>query len=82
MIETVIYHHGHSAAGGHYTLDVLHPNRTADKNVRSREGWIRIDDELVSDLREQDVFGSERDRAYLLFYRRVAGSYARAGMNS
>ncbi|KAJ7642001.1 hypothetical protein FB45DRAFT_901565 [Roridomyces roridus] len=61
----VIYHHGISAGGGHYTLDVLHPAR----------GWVRIDDELVSDVRAEDVFGSgagggERC-AYLLFYRRV-----------
>ncbi|KAJ6539829.1 hypothetical protein DFH09DRAFT_1041863 [Mycena vulgaris] len=61
-----VYHHGVSAAGGHYTLDVLHATR----------GWVRIDDELVSDVRAEDVFGVEREReegrcAYLLFYRRV-----------
>jgi ubiquitin carboxyl-terminal hydrolase 10 len=46
--------------------------------TKPREGWIRIDDELVSDLRAEDVFGNggvERDEtmrcAYLLFYRRV-----------
>ncbi|KAF8987447.1 cysteine proteinase [Hymenopellis radicata] len=59
-----VYHHGVSASGGHYTLDVLH-----------RENWIRIDDELVSDVRREDVFDAfERDEsrtAYLLFYRRV-----------
>lgn len=76
---TVVYHHGSSAAGGHYTLDVLHPNRNADANAKAREGWIRIDDELVTDLRGEDVFGSDRDCAYLLFYRRIGGSYARAG---
>ncbi|KAI5124370.1 hypothetical protein M0805_008973 [Coniferiporia weirii] len=75
----VLYHHGKSAAGGHYTLDVLHPNRNSNLNAKLREGWIRIDDELVSDLQEQDVFGSERDCAYLLFYRRVGKTYARAG---
>jgi ubiquitin carboxyl-terminal hydrolase 10 len=39
-----------------------------------REGWVRIDDELVSDVRPVDVFGApEGDSrcAYLLFYRRV-----------
>lgn len=79
----VVYHHGQSAAGGHYTLDVLHPNRNADLNTKAREGWIRIDDELVSDLRIGDVFGSNIDDrcAYLLFYRRVGGSYARAGQS-
>lgn len=70
----VLYHHGLSASGGHYTLDVLHPNR--DGGLKPREGWIRIDDELVSDVRMEDVFGGgdggERDRcAYLLFYRRI-----------
>jgi len=70
----VVYHHGQSASGGHYTLDVLHPNRGGDSKVR--EGWIRIDDELVSDLRVQDVFGTHLDGrcAYLLFYRRVNAS--------
>jgi len=74
----VVYHHGQSATGGHYTLDVLHPNRNADLSAKPREGWIRIDDELVSDLRIGDVFGSVIDDrcAYLLFYRRVGGSYA------
>ncbi|KAI0080532.1 cysteine proteinase [Panus rudis PR-1116 ss-1] len=68
----VLYHHGQSASGGHYTLDVLHPNR--DMNDRPRAAWIRIDDELVSDIRAEDVFGGqERDDrcAYLLFYRRL-----------
>ncbi|KAG1782392.1 hypothetical protein EV702DRAFT_1064079 [Suillus placidus] len=74
-----LYHHGLSASGGHYTLDVLHPNvDMSTPPTKPREGWIRIDDELVSDLRAEDVFGSggvERDEtmrcAYLLFYRRV-----------
>ncbi|KII88282.1 hypothetical protein PLICRDRAFT_110490 [Plicaturopsis crispa FD-325 SS-3] len=68
----VLYHHGLSASGGHYTLDVLHPNR--DLSNKPREAWIRIDDELVSDVRPDDVFGGlDRDDrcAYLLFYRRV-----------
>ncbi|KAI6124702.1 hypothetical protein EDD16DRAFT_1560308 [Pisolithus croceorrhizus] len=70
-----LYHHGTSASGGHYTLDVLHPNITMN-STKPREGWIRIDDELVSDVTPEDVFGSHvrDDRcAYLLFYRRVGG---------
>lgn len=75
-----LYHHGFSASGGHYTLDVLHPTRypgshggnNANKN---REGWVRFDDEFVSDVRYEDVFGAhEREDArcaYLLFYRRI-----------
>lgn len=83
-----LYHHGVSASGGHYTLDVLHPNRYPAPPVNSssspspaaqkmREGWVRIDDEFVSDVRVDDVFGPqafERDEnrcAYLLFYRRI-----------
>ncbi|KAF9472838.1 cysteine proteinase [Pholiota conissans] len=72
-----LYHHGLSASGGHYTLDVLHPNRYPSANpvAKPREGWVRIDDDLVSDVRPEDVFGaSERDDsrcAYLLFYRRI-----------
>ena len=61
-----------SASGGHYTLDVLHPNR--ELTERPRAAWIRIDDELVSDIRSEDVFATqERDDrcAYLLFYKRV-----------
>ncbi|KAG8217951.1 hypothetical protein J3R82DRAFT_6122 [Butyriboletus roseoflavus] len=74
----VLYHHGLSASGGHYTLDVLHPNidntMGTGPTMKPREGWIRIDDEFVSDVRAEDVFGTpERDDrcAYLLFYRRV-----------
>lgn len=73
-----LYHHGTSASGGHYTLDVLHPNITMN-STKPREGWIRIDDELVSDVTPEDVFGSHvrDDRcAYLLFYRRVGGGGA------
>lgn len=77
-LAIVLYHHGLSASGGHYTLDVLHPNidnvSGTGPTVKPREGWIRIDDELVSDVRPEDVFGiPERDDrcAYLLFYRRV-----------
>ncbi|KAI8982818.1 hypothetical protein BD414DRAFT_491218 [Trametes punicea] len=68
----VLYHHGPSASGGHYTLDVLHPNR--ELSDRPRPAWIRIDDELVSDVRPDDVFGGlEREdrHAYLLFYKRM-----------
>lgn len=69
----VLYHHGFSALGGHYTLDVLHPSRYP--GTKTREGWVRIDDELVSDVRHDDVFGAyERDDArcaYLLFYKKI-----------
>jgi len=69
-----VYHHGMSASGGHYTLDVLHPNRYP--GAKNSQGWIRIDDELFSDVRPDDVFDQERDdggsrSAYLLFYLRI-----------
>ncbi|KAF8495378.1 hypothetical protein JB92DRAFT_2993080 [Gautieria morchelliformis] len=66
----VLNHHGGSATGGHYTLDVLHP----DPCDKGREGWIRIDDEFVQNIRAEDLpvrdVGDDRS-AYLLFYRRV-----------
>jgi ubiquitin carboxyl-terminal hydrolase 10 len=83
----VYCNHGLSTSGGHYTLDVLHPTRYAGTSsgsalawggarvggVKAREGWIGIDDELVSDVRHEDMFGArERDEsqsAYLLFIR-------------
>ena len=77
----VLYHHGVSAGGGHYTLHVLHPNR--DGSARgsgnsSGEAWLHIDDETVNVARHEDVFGGhDNDRAddrcaYLFFYRRAA----------
>ncbi|KAJ7792848.1 hypothetical protein B0H14DRAFT_2929201 [Mycena olivaceomarginata] len=59
---------------GHYTLDVLHPTRfpgSATGTGSEREGWVRIDDELVSDVRPVDVFGAPEGDSYLLFYIRV-----------
>jgi ubiquitin carboxyl-terminal hydrolase 10 len=68
----VLYHHGESAASGHYTVDVLHPNRDSGGG----EAWLHIDDEVVNPVQLEDVFGShdnERvdpdDRsAHMLFY--------------
>lgn len=86
MYILVLYHHGLSASGGHYTLDVLHPNReNVTSPAKAREGWIRIDDDLVSDVRHEDVFGgTDRDDrcAYLLFYRRIGSSSARSGLRT
>lgn len=71
LLLLVLYHHGLSAAGGHYTLDVLQSGQGSFAS--HREGWIRIDDEFVSDLRTEDVFEANlEDRsAYLLLYRRL-----------
>jgi len=40
----VIYHHGKSASGGHYTVD-----------VRRQDGWIRMDDTIVKRVSEKEV---------------------------
>jgi len=58
-------------------LDVLHPERfggMCGQANTAREGWVHIDDELVVNVRPEDVFGEvDRDDrcAYLLFYERV-----------
>ncbi|OJJ35681.1 hypothetical protein ASPWEDRAFT_40917 [Aspergillus wentii DTO 134E9] len=50
----VIYHHGKSASGGHYTVD-----------VRRQDGreWIRLDDTVIRRVRSEDVAeaGGEED---------------------
>lgn len=53
-LTSVVYHHGKSAAGGHYTVDVLRQD--------SRE-WIRMDDTMIRRIRPEDVAegGSEED---------------------
>ena len=66
----VVYHHGESAGGGHYTVDVLHPNEDSS----SGEAWLHIDDDVVSTVRHEDVFGGHDGKqvddrcAYMLFY--------------
>jgi ubiquitin carboxyl-terminal hydrolase 10 len=68
----VLYHHGESADSGHYSVDVLHSNREGDTG----EGWLRIDDEVVTQMRHEDVFGGDNTAndhcAYLLFYCRIS----------
>ena len=67
----VLYHHGGSAGSGHYTVDVLHPNGNGDTG----EVWLHIDDEAVSPVRREGVFGEHSTEqaadercAYILFY--------------
>jgi len=71
----VLYHHGESAGGGHYTVDILHRNGDGDTG----EVWLHIDDEAVSPMRHEDVFGGRGDEragdercAFLLFYCRTS----------
>ncbi|KAK6905233.1 hypothetical protein I203_106053 [Kwoniella mangroviensis CBS 8507] len=72
----VVYHHGASASGGHYTVAV---------SRQDGGGWIHFDDELVTNIPKEDVIvskeeaesgkigliGGREKTAYLLFYQRV-----------
>ncbi|KAF1983760.1 cysteine proteinase [Aulographum hederae CBS 113979] len=53
-LTSVVYHHGKSASGGHYTVD-----------ARRQEGqeWIRMDDTVIRRVRKEDVAegGKEED---------------------
>jgi ubiquitin carboxyl-terminal hydrolase 10 len=53
-LTSVVYHHGKSAAGGHYTVDVLRGD--------GRE-WVRMDDTIIRRIRPEDVAegGAEED---------------------
>jgi ubiquitin carboxyl-terminal hydrolase 10 len=70
----VLYHHGESLGSGHYTVEVLHPKEDGSCG----ESWLYIDDEAVSAVRHDDVFGSHDNErvddwcAYMLFYCRTA----------
>ena len=72
----VLYHHGESAGSGHYTVDVLHPNGDGVNG----DAWLHIDDEVVSAVRHEDVFGGDDNErvdeqcVYMLFYCRTAPS--------
>ncbi|TRY87866.1 hypothetical protein DNTS_008918 [Danionella cerebrum] len=59
----VVYHHGNSATGGHYTTDVFHIGLN---------GWLRIDDQAVKIINQHQVVKQTSERtAYLLYYRRL-----------
>ncbi|WBW71226.1 ubiquitin C-terminal hydrolase Ubp3 [Schizosaccharomyces osmophilus] len=72
-LNAVVYHHGISASGGHYTVDV---------KQHDGSGWIRIDDTHIHKIQVSDVeipkaavetgsYGGSNDKvAYLLFYTR------------
>ncbi|KAJ3725425.1 hypothetical protein C8R42DRAFT_708443 [Lentinula raphanica] len=80
----VIYHHGLSAEGGHYTIDVLHPLPSLSSSPSllssSTSSWIHIDDDLVTPISPADVFSLSPSAGYtttngrcpyLLFYHRI-----------
>ncbi|ODQ53174.1 cysteine proteinase [Saitoella complicata NRRL Y-17804] len=75
MLFGVVYHHGQSAQGGHYTVD-----------VRTQEGtWLHVDDTNIVEVRPEDVavnvnkaeedgmngFNRPERMAYILFFMRV-----------
>jgi ubiquitin carboxyl-terminal hydrolase 10 len=67
----VLYHQGESVDSGHYTVDVLRSNGDRDTG----EVWLHIDNEAVTRMRHEDVFGehgteqaADERCAYLLFY--------------
>ena len=72
----VLYHYGESVASGRYAVDVLYQNGDSSDG----EAWLHIDDEAVSVVRHEDVFGgqeNERDGdgcVYMLFYCRIAST--------
>jgi len=75
-LHGVLYHHGESESGGHYTVGVLHPNGDSG----SGEAWLHIDDEAVRVMQNEDLlegYGNERGDggcAYMLFYCRTASA--------
>ncbi|VEU21977.1 DEKNAAC102965 [Brettanomyces naardenensis] len=67
----VIYHHGRTAEGGHYTADVLEPSGD----------WIRIDDTQISKISSNEVIengisggtlANNSKSAYLLMYQQIS----------
>ena len=69
----VLYHRGKSSGREHYTVDVLHPNGDGGNG----KAWRRIDDGVVSAVRQEDVFGGHDNElgdgrcAYMLLYCRT-----------
>ena len=75
-LHGVLYHHGKSASGGHYTVDVLHLNGESG----SGEVWLHSDGGTVSTVQHKDVYGGHDNErvddgcAYMLLYCRTASS--------
>lgn len=76
----VVYHHGVSAEGGHYTSDVLRKSSVFDNEEESNDKkvdnqWIRIDDTQITELEKDEVLngGDEETtkNAYILFYQKT-----------
>lgn len=68
---TVVYHHGISAGGGHYTCDIRRQNNQ----------WLHLDDTTITEIPESNVVMDDRaakynhftgeQTAYILFYIRA-----------
>ena len=60
---SVVYHHGKTSTGGHYTTSVFHPGIN---------GWVHSDDSNVKTVLVRDVLKYVPQRVpYLLYYRRL-----------
>lgn len=63
----VVYHHGVSSSGGHYTCDVYQ---------EAQKKWFRIDDINVQEIEMEEVLqpgeeGSDSRTAYILIYQKL-----------
>lgn len=63
----VVYHHGVSPSGGHYTADVYH---------QEMDKWFRIDDVNIAELNKEEVLkggedGFDSRTAYILMYQKI-----------
>lgn len=76
----VIYHHGASAEGGHYTCDVLRKSSVFDSEQESlgketNNEWIRVDDTQLDTIDSADVLEEANHdstkTAYILLYQKV-----------
>lgn len=65
-LYSMLYHHNVSADGGHYTLDMLHPNScgntisagvTGSGSSSGSKTWLHIDDKTVISVQHEDIFG-------------------------
>jgi ubiquitin carboxyl-terminal hydrolase 10 len=68
-LTAVVFHHGYSAEGGHYTVDVR-------KSFKQDELWQRINDANIVSVPLHQVLADRKREAsaYLLFYQRMKDS--------
>lgn len=74
----VVYHHGNSTDGGHYTCDALRRSLVFDEDedlaCKKIDGeWIRIDDTQVQPVDRDEVLNGEEGSktAYILVYQKL-----------